>query len=181
MSPAELESERLCLQPWDEAHASLLVELSSDPRVVRWIGLGTPWDAKLAREVSDRQRRHWLEHGFGWRALVDKETNERIGFTALNFLGDAAPALDPEEFEIGWWLKPSVWGRGFATEGARAMLTEAFGRVAAPSVIARIQPANDASARVARALGLELEGSTAGRYDEPVEIFRLTADAFRSL
>jgi [ribosomal protein S5]-alanine N-acetyltransferase len=178
MNRAQVETDRLRLPPWDEAHGPLLAELSSDPRVVRHIALGEPWQASFAREVSERQRGHWIEHGFGWRALVRKTTEEAIGFAALNFLGDGAVGLEADEFEIGWWLSPSAWGKGFAVEGGRAMLTEAFGRIEAPSVVARIQPSNAPSIRVASALGLRHEVSTTGTCGEAVGIYRLTAEAF---
>jgi ribosomal-protein-alanine N-acetyltransferase len=180
MSRAGIETERLSLQPWEEAHYPLLVELASDPRVVRHIALGERWQASFAREVSDRQRRHWVEYGFGWRAVVEKASAEAIGFSALNFLGDGAVGLAADELEIGWWLRPSAWGRGFAVESGRATLTETFGTLGAPSVVARIQPSNQASVRVANALGLRREDSTTGTYGEPVEIFRLMAEVFKS-
>lgn len=174
----EIETQRLRLQPWDETHDPLLVELGADPYVMRYIARGEPWQASFAREVSDRQRDHWVEHGFGWRALVERGTEEAIGFSALNYLGAGAAGLDPDEFEIGWWLKPSAWGRGFAAEGGRATITEAFGCIGASSVVARIQPSNEPSIRVANALGLKHEVSTTGSYGEPVEIYRLMAEGF---
>jgi RimJ/RimL family protein N-acetyltransferase len=168
------------LRPWEEAHSRLLVELSSDPQVMRHIALGEPWQPSFAREVSDRQRQHWIKHGFGWRAVVEKATQEAIGFSALNFLGDGAAGLDADEYEIGWWLRPSAWGRGYAVESGSAMLGEAFGRIRAPSVVARIQPENDASIRVAYAFGMRRDRSTTGSYGERVEIFRLMPGAFEA-
>ena len=163
------------MEPWSGPHTGLLVELSSDPRVVRHIGTGELWSAALAEEVSQDQRRHWEEHGFGWRACVEKASGEAVGLAALNLLGAGAIGLEATEIEIGWWLKPSVWGRGFAVEGGEAMLAEAFGRLEAPSVVARIQPSNEHSVAVAQALGFIHELTTTGRHRETVEVFRLFA------
>lgn len=174
-----IETERLRLEPWRAAHSAMLIDLSSDPRVVQHIGLGQPWAARFAEEVSEAQRKHWADHGFGWRVNVEKESEKAIGFSALNFLGDGGANLKSDEYEIGWWLMPFAWGRGFATEGGRAILRDAFDRLNAPSVIARIQPSNAASIRVATILGLRPELSTKGRYGESIDIYRLTASDHR--
>jgi RimJ/RimL family protein N-acetyltransferase len=71
--------------------------------------------------------------------------------------------------------RPGSGGRGYATEGGRAIVEEAFTRLGAPSVVARIQHANVASIRVAAALGLQHERDTAGRLGEPIRILRLRA------
>ena len=114
-------------------------------------------------------------NGFGWRVVIEKDSDEPVGFATLNYADAAPAAVDPREFEIGWLLLPSVWGRGFASEGARAMCQEAFVRVGAPSVVACLQPDNTASARVATRIGMTHEFDTTGRYGEQVAIYRLLA------
>jgi RimJ/RimL family protein N-acetyltransferase len=153
----------------------MLLELSSDPRVVRHIGLGRPWPPQLAEDVFESQLGRWAEHGFGWRA-AQNASRELVGLVSLNFLEEGAAGLDPGEYEIGWWLKPSAWGRGLAVEGARSVLDESFGRLGAPSVVARIQPSNERSIRTARALGMSFDACTTGRCGETVEIYRVSAD-----
>ncbi len=150
MTSGVLETDRLLLCPWSETHTALLARLSSKPDVVRYIGSGIPWAPSTAAEVAARQLEHWREHGFGWRAAIEKATGERVGFMTLNVAGEGTLGLDPSEHEIGWWLDPAAWGRGFAREGGRAMRDEAFGSVHATSVRARsrqvglrVRPAND--------------------------------------
>jgi RimJ/RimL family protein N-acetyltransferase len=87
--------------------------------------------------------------------------------------------VDAGEYEIGWWLTPSAWGRGLAREGAGAVRDEAFERVGAPSILARIQPANAASLAVAAAIGLRYESQSVGRGGEPIAVLRLGADRWR--
>jgi RimJ/RimL family protein N-acetyltransferase len=173
--PATRETARLLLHPWTERHTPLLVRLSSMPEVVRYIGPGEPWARAWAEERSAVQLRHWREHGFGWRAASDRETGELVGIMALNYLGEGTAGVDPLEHEIGWWLAPSVWGRGLAREGACALCDEAFEVLGAGSVIARIQPVNTRSVAVAEACGLRHELDTTGRTGEPVAIYRLAA------
>lgn len=175
MSSATLETPGLRLVRWDKPHTQLLVQLSSIPEVMRFIGSGVPWSRAKAEEVAAVQRQHWSQHGFGWRPATDKVTGHLVGFMALSFAGDGTAGLDATEYEIGWWLAPQAWGRGLAREGALAMRDEAFDALKAPSVVARIQPANAPSIAVAKATGLKYEFSTTGKTGEPVVVYRLAA------
>jgi RimJ/RimL family protein N-acetyltransferase len=170
-----LETARLRLEPWAPAHGGMLARLAALPPVMRYVGDGVPWTAAEAEERSTRALVHWRTHGFGWRAAVERSGGRAVGLIALNLAGPGVPELADDEHEIGWWIDPAAWGRGYATEGGRAIVEEAFTRLGAPSVVARIQPANVASIRVAAALGLEHERDTAGRLGEPVRILRLRA------
>jgi pimeloyl-ACP methyl ester carboxylesterase/RimJ/RimL family protein N-acetyltransferase len=175
-----LRTEHLRLKPWGDEHAGLLFELASMPAVVRYIGDGARWSETRARDVAVACREHWRHHGFGWRAAYTARGEQPIGFFMLSFAGDGA-GIDPGEYEIGWWLHPSVWGRGLAREGAAALRDEAFNRVGAPSIVARVQPANRASLSVAGAIGLTHESETTGRMGERAAVLRLTADHWRAL
>jgi RimJ/RimL family protein N-acetyltransferase len=168
-----IETERLRLERWGDRHTPLLVRLSSTPEVMRFIGTGDPWPPLLAEDVARAERRHWEEHGFGWRATIDKATGRGIGLVSLNYAGEGTAGLDPGEREIGWWLEPDAWGRGLGTEGATALRDEAFEVLQMPSIIARIQPENGGSLGVARALGMEFDFATTGRSGEAVVVYRM--------
>jgi RimJ/RimL family protein N-acetyltransferase len=170
-----LQTQRLSLRPWVGSDRALLLRLASDARVVRYIGDGTVWSAERVAEVAEAAAEHWRRHEFGWRVIVPTDTGEEVGLVMLNHLGEGTAGLDPREFEVGWWLAPSVWRRGFATEAGRAVCREAFERVRAPSLIARLQPENHASAGVAKRLGMRHELDTTGRFGEPVAVYRLLA------
>jgi RimJ/RimL family protein N-acetyltransferase len=170
-----LETARLRLLPWGEQHSELLVRLASNPDVMRFIGPGTPWSRAKAEQVAAAQCQHWTAHGFGWRPATIKATGDLIGFMALNFVGEGTPGLDAAEYEIGWWLAPQAWGRGFAREGAMAMRDEAFDALNPPSVVARIQPGNGRSIAVAHAAGLTHDLATTDKAGEPVIVYRLAA------
>lgn len=171
-----LQTRRLRLDAWGEEHTELLLGLSSTPEVMRFIGLGVTWSRAQAQEMATAQRRHWTEHGFGWRAATHKTTGELVGFMALNHAGEGTAGLEATAYEIGWWLAPHAWGQGLAREGARAIRDEALTALAAPSVVARIQPANAPSIAVAQAAGLRYDFTTTGKLGEPVAVYRLAAD-----
>lgn len=170
-----LETARLLLTHWSDSGAALLERLSADPRVVKYIGDGQRWSPEKVGDVSRDIVEHWRVNGFGWRIAVEKESGEPVGFAELNYLGEGTAGLDPGEFEIGWWFAPSVWGRGFASESAHAICHEAFQRVGAPSIVARLQPSNLASACVATRIGMSHEFDTTGRFGERVAVYRLLA------
>ncbi|MFT3865446.1 MAG: GNAT family N-acetyltransferase [Solirubrobacterales bacterium] len=170
---AVIETERLRLERWDDRHTELLVRLASMPAVMRFIGTGDPWPQLLAEDVARAERRHWEQHGFGWRATIDKQSGRGIGLVSLNYAGEGTAGLDPGEREIGWWLEPDAWGRGLGTEGAAALRDEAFDVLQMPSIIARIQPRNDGSLGVARKLGMEFDFKTTGRSGERLVVYRM--------
>lgn len=167
-----LHTDRLALEPWSDAHLAPFAALARTPAVMRFIGDGSIWTDARIHDVHARCLAHWRDHGFGWRMAVLDGT--RIGLIALNFAGEGS-GVDPDEHEIGWWLSPDHWRRGLTSEGARAVRDEAFGRVGAPSLVARIAPGNDASLGVARGIGLEREGTSSGRGGEPILVLRMAA------
>jgi RimJ/RimL family protein N-acetyltransferase len=171
-----LETERLLLEPWSHAATELLVRLSADPRVMRHIGDGRCRPAGEARAAGARMTRHWHEHGFGWRAAVEKATRAHVGLVALSYAQPGTAGVATDDVELGWWLAPEAWGRGLATEGGLAVRDDAFERLGVASLVARLQPANAASARVAARLGMAHELDTTGAAGEAVAVYRLRRD-----
>lgn len=171
-----LETARLRLEPWDEAHTPLLVRLSAIPEVMRHIASGEVWAPDKAEQVARDKREHWTRHGFGWRAAIDRSTGEAVGFVALNLAGEGTVGLAPDEHEIGWWLEPAAWGRGLAREGAVAVRDDAFQAVGASSVVARVRRENRRSIAVAESIGLtfDFETTEAGG-GRRLDAYRLTA------
>jgi RimJ/RimL family protein N-acetyltransferase len=176
VTPLSLRTDRLALDPWTPRDVKLLGDLARTPAVMRYVGDGTTWSDARIRGVAEHVVAHWAEHGFGWR--VARQDGEPVGLIALNFAG-AGSGVDADAYEIGWWLAPSAWGRGLAREGAAGVRDDAFARVGAPSILARIAPANAASLGVAAATGLTHERRSVGRTGEPIAVLRLGAERWR--
>ncbi|HEX2314525.1 MAG TPA: GNAT family N-acetyltransferase [Thermomonospora sp.] len=153
----DLITDRLVLEPWQERHARDLARMSSDEEVMRYIGDGV-WSPGYAARRHVRALRHWAEHGFGWRAVLDRADRTFLGLVSLIRMTAPPPDAAEPVLEIGWWVEPQAWGRGIATEAAAAVLAEAFDRVGAETVVARYQPANTGSARVTAKIGLQPVG-----------------------
>jgi RimJ/RimL family protein N-acetyltransferase len=178
---ASLESSRLMLEPWDERHRGSWRSICGDPEVLRFIGPGEVWEVERADEVFDRALQHWQEHGFGWRSVLVRDSGDWLGFVALNCVGPGTLGIASDAVEIGWWIVRAAWGRGYASEGAIAIRDEGFERVQLDALIARIQPANAASARVAEKIGMRFEQGTTGRSGEAVDIYALGRMDWRRL
>lgn len=148
--------------------------MSADANVARYLGDGKPWPQQRAQLVAENVLRHWDEHGFGWR-VIEFDTpaaGEVVGIAMLNYLGDGAAGVSEDELEVGWWLWPAHWGQGYAYEAGTAARDEAFTRLGATSVVARILPANAASQLVAQRIGMHEELTTKGRFGETLLIYR---------
>lgn len=168
-----LTTARLHLRPWSPDDLDMLATLGADPAVVRWVGDGNVWTRARARQSHERALAHWERHGFGWRVAQSRESGEVVGFIALNFAGESTEGLAPDQYEIGWWIAPSAWRRGYAGEGALAVRDEAFGRLGAPGIVARIRPANAASRAVAEGIGMHLAHELLDGLGMPVVIYAM--------
>jgi ribosomal-protein-alanine N-acetyltransferase len=167
------ESERLVLRRWGDPDLEGLLQLAENPKVMRYIGPGVTWERKATETAHSHMIDHWQEHGFGARAITEKETGRWIGFVEIQCAPPEAVELGPEDVEIGWWLDPSAWGRGFATEAAYVLRDEAFERVGLRRIVGRYQTANAASGCVMEKLGMHFEREATGRHGGEVRIYGL--------
>lgn len=144
------ETERLFLREWVPDDWKRFKPLVTDPRVLKYIGRGTPWtDEQIRNRIAD-----WIatsrERGWILWPVIHREDAELIGF--CGFWGGFAP-----EVEIGWRLRPDYWGRGIATEAATAVMEYGFQRWRFPRLISVAQVENAASIRIMEKLGMEFE------------------------
>ena len=143
-----IETERLLLRAWQLSDEAPFAALNADPEVTRY--LRGPMRRDESDELLARIRGHWQEHGFGLYAVEVKDGGVFAGFVGLavpSFLPDVLPAV-----EVGWRLAREHWGKGYATEGARASLVHGFGPLGLRQIISIIDPRNTASVRVAERL-----------------------------
>jgi RimJ/RimL family protein N-acetyltransferase len=149
-----VETERLLLRPWrPDEDLDPLAALNAEPEVMRWIAPNRPLRRDESAAQLERIVAHWDEHGFGlWAVEPRAEAAGCIGFAGLaipSFLPDVLPAV-----EVGWRLAPAWWGRGLATEAARASVRYGFETLGLSAVISTIEPGNERSLRVAEKLGM---------------------------
>ena len=117
-----LETERLVLRDWREEDSVVFSRMNRDPKVMEYFL--KPLTDTESRDFYERIRREIDTFGWGLFAAEVKISGKFIGYIGLhhtNFETDFCPCI-----EIGWRLCENSWGRGYATEGARACLDYAF-------------------------------------------------------
>jgi RimJ/RimL family protein N-acetyltransferase len=146
-----LETARLRLEPWDDSHFERFAAFMRIPEVIRYIRR-QPLDHEVAVEHHERSLLEWDQHGFGKRAIIERETDRWLGFAELNLVGPGKGSRD-DDVEIGYFIEPARWGEGIATEAALELRDEAFGRCGLSELIGRCRVENVASARVLAKVG----------------------------
>jgi len=158
-----LETERLLLRRFTEDDVDNLFDLDSDPEVMRFLSGGkpTPRDV-IQNETLPRFLRSYTRlEGPGVWAAIEKSTGAFLGWFALR----PTEGADPDEVELGYRLRKSAWGKGYATEGSRALVRKGFTELGVQCLIATTDRVNHASRRVMEKAGLTLIRTF--RFDDP--------------
>lgn len=143
-----IETERLLLTEWSPEDWELFRPIATHPEVMRHITGGIAWTDDQVRNFVARQRAKFEQAGYCRWKLTLKQSGELAGFCG-------AGTLEGLEWdEIGWWLARPLWGRGLATEAARAALDDLFVRAGLERIVSVARPENGASIAVMRRLGL---------------------------
>jgi RimJ/RimL family protein N-acetyltransferase len=149
-----VQTERLLLRRWRaDTDAEAFAALNAEPAVMRFIPPFRPMTRAESDALFQRITAHWDEHGYGLWALEARDD----GAPCIGFAGLAVPAFLPAVLpavEVGWRLHPAWWGRGLATEAARASVRHGADALGLASVVSIIDPLNAASLRVAAKLGM---------------------------
>jgi RimJ/RimL family protein N-acetyltransferase len=140
-----IETERLALRMFRESDTDSYADMLADPEVMRF--LGKPQSRQEAWRNMAMVIGHWHLRGYGFWAVEEKTSGELVGRVGC-WRPEGWPGL-----EVGWSLRRRFWGRGYATEAARASVDYAFKSLDQSRVISLIAPENVASIRVAERLG----------------------------
>jgi RimJ/RimL family protein N-acetyltransferase len=149
-----LGTERLILCQFTKDDLENLVELDSDPEVMRYLngGVATPREV-VEQNILPRFIGYYERYdGFAVWAAIEISSGEFIGWFSLRPPDNAQPG----EVELGYRLRRSAWGQGYATEGARALIRKGFTELGVQRVIANAYEYNIASRRVMEKAGMTL-------------------------
>lgn len=150
-----LTTERLTLRHWRDDDRAAFHEINADPSVMATLG------PAMSRAESDafmnRIVQHFDDHGFGvWCVEHDGRVMGSTGFMVPWFR---------DGVEIGWRIRSDHWGRGFASEAARACLSDGFGRLAFDEILSFTAAINTRSRRVMDKIGMQRDCD--GDFDHP--------------
>ncbi|MDB5824728.1 MAG: N-acetyltransferase [Herminiimonas sp.] len=162
-----LRTERLQLVALQSEHFNAFADLHADPQTMQYIGDGHSLDQVEAWLHLAMLLGHWHLRGYGVWAVEERGKEGLVGRSGL---------LHPEGWpdpELSWMIAPSMRGRGYAVEAARAVLDFSFRGLGLERVISLVRPGNVGSARVAARLGGVLV-ETIDFLGSPMQVFRYT-------
>lgn len=152
-----LETERLILRQFTENDTDNLFELNSDPEVVRFTPDSQTERSVIQTEMLPKIFAYYEKYdGYGVWAAIEKSSQEFIGwflFRAVEYASYFDPALaNKSDIELGYRLRKASWGKGYATEGSKALRSKGFEDLGTQRIVSVALSANVASIRVMQKL-----------------------------
>lgn len=145
-----IRTERLLLRSWRPTDRDRFAEMNADAEVMEHFP--STLDRAASDGLADRAQQHLDEHGWGLWAVEAIGDESFVGFTGLavpRFEAPFTPCV-----EVGWRLGVEHWGKGYATEAARAALSVAFGKLDLDEVVSFTAVGNTRSRQVMERLGM---------------------------
>ena len=143
-----LETPRLLLRKKVVEDAPFFFELNSNILVTQYTGDGPFENLTAAEDIVKYVIGQYEQNGYGRWMVIEKETNKPIGWCGLKYHSDT------KETDIGYRFLQSAWGKGFATESAKACLDYGFKHFNLNQIIGNAMKANSASINVFKKLGM---------------------------
>lgn len=150
-----VETSRLILREFKREDYRELFPILANPNVMKFSVSGC-LTVTQTQEKIDSYIDSYRQYGFGKWAVILKEDKQLIGYCGI-----AVEKIDgKQEIELGYRLSDKYWGKGLATEAAKAALQHGLNELKLPYIIAIVEPANIASIKVIEKLGMEYKRQT---------------------
>jgi RimJ/RimL family protein N-acetyltransferase len=143
-----LETERLIIREHVLSDAPFFFTLNSNYNVVKYTGDSSFKMIAEAEKIVQYVMNQYKENGYGRWLVTEKETGNPIGWCGLKF------HTDTKETDIGYRLLESAWGKGYATESAKACIDYGFKHFNLNRIIGDAIKENTASINVFKKLGM---------------------------
>jgi [ribosomal protein S5]-alanine N-acetyltransferase len=144
-----LETSRLILKPVAFSELDDILELRSDPEVMKYIGA-----TKTKEEVLDFiqcGQGYYEQYGLDFFSVFEKDTGLFIGQAGLfHFNFD----VNQPEIELAYRLNKKYWGKGYAIEIAKALIDYGFSQLSLSKIIADVHPENEGSQKILEKVGM---------------------------
>lgn len=148
------ETKRLILREIALTDIDGMFDLDSDYEVHKYLGNNPVKDKQETVDVINFIRQQYLDNGIGRWAIIDKQTNEFIGWTGLKYVTELTNN-HINYYDLGYRLRKKYWGKGIATESAIASLGYAFDKLNANEIYAMADCKNDGSNNILKKVGLK--------------------------
>lgn len=146
------ETERLILREIVPSDQQGIFELDSDPEVHKFLGNKTIKTIEEAKQIIEFIRIQYVENGIGRWAVIEKETEAFIGWAGLKLITDTINN-HTHYYDLGYRLIRKYWGKGFASESAKASLQYGFENLKLNSIYGMANVNNISSTKVLEKLG----------------------------
>ena len=153
-----IETERLIMRPFQKDDVERLFLLDSNPEVMKYIGIKPLTKIEQSAEVIKMVQKQYTEKGIGRWAVIEKESNLLIGWSGLKLI-DYEINGHQNFYEIGYRFLPEFWGKGYATESAKASLEYGFKKMNLDKICAHAHSENVASNHTLKKLGFVEKGT----------------------
>jgi RimJ/RimL family protein N-acetyltransferase len=149
----KIETERLFLRELLPTDEEKMYELDSNPEVHKYLGQNPIHRMEEARKVIALIRQQYIDNGIGRWAVIEKKTGEFIGWSGLKFIREFENGK-VNFYDIGYRLMPQYWGKGYATESAKAAIKYGFEELGLTEIIGSANVENIKSRRALEKCGL---------------------------
>ena len=169
-----IETARLYLREFTINDAQKLIDLNSNPNVVRYTGDGPVENLTKAKEIIQNIIFPQYPSKLGRWAVHLKSNGEFIGWCGLKFIEQL------DEIDLGYRFFEEQWGKGYATESAKASVAYGFNTLDLKEIVGRAAIANINSTKVLEKVGLRFE-KEAEEHGDRIYKYRLTNSHYKAL
>lgn len=149
---ASLETDRLIMRPFEMEDADELFLLDSNPEVMKYLGKKLHSKVEESKSIIQMIQKQYSDLGIGRYAVIEKESSRLIGWSGLKLVEETTNGYN-SFYDLGYRYLPEFWGKGYATEAAKAWLTHGFNDMGIDVIYANIFHLNKASDAVLRKVG----------------------------
>lgn len=151
-------TERLILRKLAEDDVDNIFMLDSNPDVMKYVGVLPVTSKAESEKMVENILNQYKKNGTGRLAVIEKETNKFIGWSGIKLLTDEVNGFK-NIYELGYRFLPEFWGKGYATESAKASLDLGFNQLNADKIYAYADVENQSSNSILTKLGFENKGA----------------------
>lgn len=170
-----LKTKRLTIRPLENADLKAFFAVTGDTVVMRFVGDNQPLSLELTQRWIEVSQRNYATKGYGCMAVIETSSTDFIGYCGL-VVGE-----DTNAPELIYAFKPSVWGKGYATEAAHAMLEFGLVDCGLDVIEATADPDNLASVRILEKLGFTWTRTHVDVHGLPTAFFKLETQAWKTI
>jgi ribosomal-protein-alanine N-acetyltransferase len=153
-----IETKRLLLRELVPSDEQGMFEMDADPEVHKYLGNQPVKTMEECREVIHFIRQQYIDNGIGRWAVVEKETNQFIGWAGFKLIKEEINNHS-DFYDLGYRFIKKYWGKGYATEATKACIDYGFNKMDLQEIYARTMTDNLNSRKVLEKSGFEFAGT----------------------